>query len=95
MKVRLDQFKEKNVIRMKQGWFDICSVRPDIKISSKELRTRLKLNSMKEYLQNGRLQWLDYLERMEELNLLNVEPRRLLVFLIVDKLEKHERGNRK
>ena len=66
MKVRLDQFKEKNVIRMKQGWFDICSVRPDIKISSKELRTRLKLNSMKEYLQNGRLQWLDYLERMEE-----------------------------
>ena len=32
----------------------MCNVRPDDKISAEELRTRLKLNSMREYLQDGR-----------------------------------------
>ena len=37
------------------------------KISSEELRNTLELNSMRECLQDRRLQWFGHLERMEEI----------------------------
>ena len=36
------------------------SVRPEDNVSVEKLRTRLKLKSMRECLQDGRLQWLGY-----------------------------------
>ena len=43
---------------MVQGWLDgRLSVRPEDRISAEELRTRLKLRSMREYLQDKGLQW--------------------------------------
>ena len=50
-----------------QEWLHrVCNVRPEDKISAKELRARLKLKSMKEYLQDRRLQGVGHLERMEK-----------------------------
>ena len=53
---------ERNVARMVRL---ICNVRPNT-ISAEELWTRLKLKSMRECLQSGRLQWSVNLETMEE-----------------------------
>ena len=44
----------------------ICSVRPDDRIFTVELKTRLKLKSMRERLQDRRLQWFGHIERIEE-----------------------------
>ena len=45
----------------------MCNTRPEDKISTKEIRIRLKLKSMRKCLQDKkRLQWPDHLERMEE-----------------------------
>ena len=44
----------------------ICSVRPDDRIFTVELKTRLKLKSMRERLQDRRLQWFEHIERIEE-----------------------------
>ena len=44
----------------------VCNVRPKYRISAEVLRTRLKLNSMRECLLDKRLQWLGYLKRIEE-----------------------------
>ena len=66
---RLDQL-ERDVIRLdtnderKVRW--MCNVRPEDRISAEKLRIRLKLMSIKEYLQYRRLQWFGHLERTEE-----------------------------
>ena len=44
----------------------MCNVKPVDMIFVKKLRTRLKLKSIRERLQDRRLQWFGYLERMEE-----------------------------
>ena len=46
------------------GW--MRNVRPEDRISLEKFRNRLKLNSMRECLQDTRLQWFDQLERMEK-----------------------------
>ena len=43
------------------GW--MCNVRLEDRISAEKLRTRLKLNSMREYLHDRRLQWFGHLEK--------------------------------
>ena len=58
--------------RIKLGMNDVrivrwmSNARSGSRISAEKLRTRLKLNSMKEFLQDRRLQCLGLLERMEE-----------------------------
>ena len=42
-----------------------CNVKSEDEISAEELRTRMKLKSMKECLQDRRLQWFVHIERME------------------------------
>lgn len=44
----------------------VYNVRPEDRIYEKELNTSLKLNSMREWLQDRRLEWFGDLERMEE-----------------------------
>ena len=44
----------------------MCNVRPEDRISAVELLTRLKFKSMKECLQDTKLQWFGYLEGMEK-----------------------------
>lgn len=62
--------KKEDVIRLERNdsrmarW--ICTVRPQQRISTEELRASLKLNSLRECLRNRRLQLFSYLERMEE-----------------------------
>ena len=41
------------------------SVKSEDRISTEELRTRLKLKSMRKCLQDRRLQWFGHLERLE------------------------------
>ena len=41
-------------------------VMPDDRIAAEELRTRLKLKSLKNCLQDGRLQWFGHLKRMKD-----------------------------
>lgn len=48
-----------------QGWLDGYSMLED-RSSTEELRTTLKMKSMKQCLQNRRLQWFGYLERTSE-----------------------------
>ena len=61
--------KEEDVIRIDRNgarmvrW--MCNVKSEDKISAEELRTRMKLKSMKECLQDRRLQWFVHIERME------------------------------
>ena len=45
-----------------QGWLNGCNVRSEDRVSMEELRTRLKLKSMRECLQDRRLQWFGALE---------------------------------
>ena len=47
---------------MMQGWSD---GRGD-KISTEEIKAKPKLKSMREYLQDRRLQWFGHLEKMDE-----------------------------
>ena len=54
---------ERNGARMIR-W--MCNVRPEDNISTEELKTRLKLNSMKECLLDRRLEWFGHTERMEK-----------------------------
>ena len=44
----------------------MSDVRPGDKISAGKLKNRLKLNRMREYLGDRRLQWFSHLERTEE-----------------------------
>ena len=44
----------------------MCSIRPERRISLRELKTRLKLNSTRECLQDRILQSFGHLEKMEE-----------------------------
>ena len=46
------------------GW--MCDVKSEDRISTEELRTRPKLKSMRECLQDRRLQWFGHLETLEE-----------------------------
>ena len=48
--IRLERNDARMVLR-------ICNVRPEERISAEELRISMKLNSMREYLQDRRLQW--------------------------------------
>ena len=50
---------EKTDVRMTR-W--MCNVKSEDKISAEELRTRLKLNMMRECLPDKRLPWLGHLE---------------------------------
>ena len=45
------------------GWMP--NVKSEDRISTEELRTRLKLKSMRKCLQDRRLQWFGHLERLE------------------------------
>ena len=44
----------------------IYNISPEDKISAEELRASLKLLSMRERLQDKRLQWFGHVERMEK-----------------------------
>ena len=44
----------------------MCNVKPEDRTSTEELKTRLKLKSVRELLQDRKLQWFGHLERMEE-----------------------------
>ena len=61
--------KEEDVIRLERNgarmvrW--MYSVRPEDRSSVQELMTRLKLKSVRECLQDRRLQWFGQIERME------------------------------
>ena len=44
----------------------MCNIRLKDRISIQELRTRLKLKTTREFLQDRRLQWFGLSERMEE-----------------------------
>ena len=63
-------FKEEDVVILERNdtvmvrW--MCIVRCQDKISAEELRTRLKLNSIRENLQGRKRKWLGHQERMEE-----------------------------
>ena len=69
----------------------LCNVRPEDKISAVELRSKLKLNSIQECLQDRRLQWFGHLEGIEEnmCSNANVEPSRLVIVFSEDNLGKH------
>ena len=54
---------ERNDVKMVR-W--MCKVMAEDKIFAEELRTRLKLKSRREFLQDGRVQWFGYLERMHD-----------------------------
>ena len=54
---------EKNDAMMVRGIYNIS---PEDKISAEELRASLKLFSMRERLQDKRLQWFGHVERMEK-----------------------------
>ena len=60
--------KEEGVIRLERNdtrkvqW--MCNIRTENRILAQELRTRLKLNSMKQYLQDSR-KWSGHVERWE------------------------------
>lgn len=62
--------KEEDGIRLKRNGAGkvrrIFNVRPENWIVVEELRTRLKLNSVRKCLQDGRLQWFAHQERMGE-----------------------------
>ena len=66
----------------------MCSGSPEDRFSPVEVRTRLKLKSLMEYLQDKTLQCFGHLERMEVLSLVNVEPSRLVVVSPEDDLLK-------
>ena len=61
--------KEEDVIRIDRNGAGMvrwtCNVKSEDEISAEELRTRMKLKSMKECLQDRRLQWFVHIERME------------------------------
>ena len=44
----------------------MCSVRLEDKIPAEECRTRPKLNNMRHFLQDRRLQWFGHIETKEE-----------------------------
>ena len=69
----------------------LCNVRPEEKISAVEIRSKLKLNSIHECLQDRRLQWFGLLEWIEE----NVEPSRLVIIFSEITWEDMELGNLK
>ena len=60
--------KEEGVIKLERNdarkvqW--MCNIRTETRILAKELRTGLKLNSMKQYLQDSR-KWFGHVERWE------------------------------
>ena len=75
--------KKEDVIRLERNdsrmarW--ICTVRPQQRISTEELRARLKLNSLRECLQNRRLQLFILKEWKRVLGLINLKPRLAVV----------------
>ena len=61
--------KEEDVIRLERNNARMvrymCNIRPEDRIFAEELRTRLKLKSMRKYLQDRKLHCFGHLERME------------------------------
>ena len=55
-----------------------CNVTLQDSISAEELKTRLTLKSIKEGLENWRLQWFNHLQGQGKLGLVNAEPLNLL-----------------
>ena len=71
----------------------MCSIRPERRISLREHKTRLKLNSTRECLQDRILQSFGHLEKMEEnACLVNEEPLGLVVAFSEDDLGKYGMG---
>lgn len=69
----------------------ICNGRPEDKISSDQIRTRLILNGIMEYLEVKRLQWFGHVERMEESALSSKLKRlKLVTNSLDDKLGKQQ-----
>ena len=60
--VRLGQIK----IWLESNVMHVCNDESEDKIFAENFRTRLRLKSMKECLQDRRLQWFGHLEGMEE-----------------------------
>ena len=62
--------KGKDVVRLERNDArmvgSMCSVMPVDRISAEKLRTRLKLNRIRECSKVRRMQWSGHLERMEE-----------------------------
>ena len=82
---------ERNDSRMVR-W--MCSVGSVDRISVEELRTRLKLNSMREYLQDRTLQWFGLLKKLKGMvDLVNVETSSLGVVTPEDVVGKHGNKN--
>ena len=72
----------------------MCSVGPVDRISAEELRTRLKLNSMREYLQDMTLQWFGLLKKLKGMvDLVNVETSSLGVVTPEDVVGEHGNKN--
>ena len=74
----LSHLKKDNVIRLEKkntrmvGW--MCNIKPEDITFAEEVRTRLKLNRIRECLQEKRLQWFTMHEEWKRmLGLVNVE----------------------
>ena len=75
----LSHLKKDNVIRLEKkntrmvGW--MCNIKPEDITFAEEVRTRLKLNRIRECLQEKRLQWFTMHEEWKRMfGLVNVEP---------------------
>ena len=85
--------KEEDMIKLERNDTSIvrwmCNVRPEDRIFIEELRTRLKLKSMR-VLEDGRLKWFGYLERMKRVvGLVKAEPAGLAIVSTEDDQRKH------
>lgn len=52
----------------------MCKIRSEDRIPAEKLMIRLKLNRLRECIQNKRLSWFGHLERMKELGQVNLKP---------------------
>ena len=74
----LSHLKKDNVIRLVKntrmvGW--MCNIKPGDRTFAEEVGTRLKLNRIRECLQEKRLQWFTMQKEWKRmLGLVNVEP---------------------
>ena len=70
------------------------NARPQDMISAEKVRARLKLNSMREYLQDKTLQWFGLLKKLKGMvDLVNVETSSLGVVTPEDVVGKHGNKN--
>ena len=65
----------------------MCYIKPEDSSFVDELRTMLKLNNLKQYSQDRRLQWFGHLGNWKRVpSLINVRPSRLVVVSVENNL---------